>query len=221
MRNIFEDEIKEMRTNNINDVVRNPKKYQDKLKKYAERYDFDLNYLQQEILENVHLINHIAKDPQKQNFHEKLVEKYINSNFEEFQEFEILPKNSEKSIYLSNGLVVSRNNLTTKNHTKSIDFKWKYKNYIVYASHKYTKDRGGAQDNQYDDVKSFLKHARENINKENLFIAICDGDYYREKKFQELRNLVIGSRKCIISSVDSLKKEIDKCIEDQDEEDNK
>lgn len=50
---------------------------------------------------------------------------------------------------------------------------------------KWTKEQGGAQDNQASDVIDFLKKAKRYVNKHDdsvRFIAIVDGDFYDEKK---------------------------------------
>ena len=46
-----------------------------------------------------------------------------------------------------------------KPQSKSIDFSWNTKDYTIYASHKYTKDEGGHQTNQYEDLQNFITAA--------------------------------------------------------------
>jgi len=40
---------------------------------------------------------------------------------------------------------------------------------------------GGAQDNQYKDIQDFLNHSRDCNEKNTIFLAICDGNYYLQK----------------------------------------
>lgn len=75
---------------------------------------------------------------------------------------------------IQEGSKISNRNRTTK----SIDFYWEYNNYKFYASHKYIKESGGAQDNQYNDIKHFIENANKNSESFVKFLAICDGDYF-------------------------------------------
>lgn len=211
MNNIYEKQSLKMRIENLKDVIKNPKKYQEKLIKYSKKHNLEYEFLQQELLENIYLMNEMAKEPSKQNFHELVARDYILENYKEFLNFEILPKKSKngiESIYLTNGQIVKESDLSTRNHTKSIDFKWEYKGFTIYATHKYTKDSGGAQDNQYKDVISFLEHAKQNINNKILFVAICDGKYYVGKRSDELRKSILNT-KCIVTTIYTLKKDLD------------
>ena len=47
-----------------------------------------------------------------------------------------------------------------------------------YVSHKFTMMDGGAQDNQYQDLKQFLECAHANVDPHVFFLAVCDGAYY-------------------------------------------
>ena len=215
MKNIYEEEGRKIRIENNKDVIKNPNNYQEKLLKYAERHNLEYNFLQQELLENIFLIKGIAKDPQKQNYQENVAKNYIVTNYPEFTNFEILPKKSKnqlESMYLANGQLVKESELSTTNHTKSIDFRWQYKEYFIYATHKYIKESGGGQDNQFEDVKKFLEHARQNTKNKYLFVAICDGEYFEERnRLVELKKYVINTR-CVVSTVYSLKQDLDNLI---------
>lgn len=217
---IYEKEEVLMREINKKNLLKNIKKrkYQEKIKKYAEKFNYEVNYLEQILLEDDFLINSISKDPTKQNFQEKIAKEFLEKNIEGIKNFEILPKNGEKSKYLANGVLLTKEELTTDNHTKSIDFYWEYKDYKFYATHKYTKESGGAQDNQYDDVKKFLSHAKQYTKKGVFFIAICNGNYYKKiikasgiSKLEYLRNSVKDTN-CIVCDVYTLKNEIEKII---------
>ena len=55
-----------------------------------------------------------------------------------------------------------------------------------YCSHKYIKDLsgGGAQDNQYTDIKIFLSNCKRVNTDNDYFIAICDGAYFTDVKMK-------------------------------------
>lgn len=212
MNNIYEEEAKKRIKNNMKDALKNTKEYQKKLEKYAEKFELEIEFLQQIVLEDIFLINQILKSPTKQNYQENTAKKYILQNYPEFKDFKILPKNSTKSLYIANGLIIDKNNLSTNNHTKSIDFQWKYLKFNIYATHKYTKESGGAQDNQYKDIISFLEHAKQHTKGENLFVAICDGEYYlKNNRLNDLKTKVLNTN-CVVCTIETLKKELDDLI---------
>ena len=202
MNNIYEEEAKKRIKNNMKDVLKNIKEYQKNLEKYAEKFELEIEFL----------LNQILKSPTKQNYQENTAKKYILQNYPEFKDFKILPKNSTKSLYIANGLIIDKNNLSTNNHTKSIDFQWKYLKFNIYATHKYTKESGGAQDNQYKDIISFLEHAKQHTKGENLFVAICDGEYYlKNNRLNDLKTKVLNTN-CVVCTIETLKKELDDLI---------
>ena len=47
-----------------------------------------------------------------------------------------------------------------------------------YATHKYTNEPGGSQDNQYKDVQQFHEESRSCLNSDVYFLSITDGAYY-------------------------------------------
>lgn len=83
---------------------------------------------------------------------------------------------------------------------------------LNYVSHKYTKDEGGAQDNQYKDIQEFLKNSRDTSLKNTIFLAICDGDYYKQKdsktgditKIERLKKLT-DNKTVFVITIDELK----------------
>ena len=93
-----------------------------------------------------------------------------------------MPAGGNNAIYLTNGKILKGGLLKNQSKDiKSIDFVWNCGNLTFYASHKYKEISGGAQDNQYKDIQDFLNHARDCNEKNTMFLAICDGDYYLQK----------------------------------------
>ena len=115
-----------------------------------------------------------AKSPAKQNFYENTACQMIQ-NMTGVENFQKLPNHST---YVCNGSIIQRKELKIYPSAKTIDFKWQYKEHTIFASHKYTKDSGGSQDNQYRDVQEFIRQSRDTKLSKTIFIAIADGDYY-------------------------------------------
>lgn len=120
-----------------------------------------------------------VKDPGKQGIHEKAAAKYIES-LNGITKFKTLPKDAEDSKYVIRGEVRNRREINGVGiETKSIDFEWEYRSYMVYASHKYTNEAGGAQDNQFNGIKNFVENAKYRNKQNVVFMALMDGDFYQ------------------------------------------
>ena len=142
-----------------------------------------------------------AKDPAKQNIYEKLAANYI-SKIKDVKDFRNLPNNAK--MYVVDGKVTSER----LNDVKSIDFFFKVGDYNFYASHKYIKATyGGAQDNQYNDIRNFLRNCKKVSNGRNYYLAICDGAYFNTKI--KILNADFSSNNVIALRVDDLEKFIE------------
>lgn len=139
-----------------------------------------------------------AKSPLKQSAHQKLASNFLRKELVRLGcvNFELLPNSGRGAKYVSSGIVLDG---VEKNGNKSIDFEWHYSDSAVainfYASHKYTKEEGGAQDNQFEDLKSFVLSTKgyKKCAEINVFMAIADGLYYQKKVGQ--KDGVLGRKK--------------------------
>ena len=154
-----------------------------KIDAFCEKFNLDVDFVKNKIINDDLFILHFIKDPQKQSFHQGLAFNYLK-RITGFYNAVLLPSNGSEALYVSNGNVLSGKNLTTSNIGKSIDFRWDVKDntgktITCYATHKHTKTAGGSQDNQFRDVESFIKQAQYCNSKSIYFFAICDGAYYK------------------------------------------
>ena len=118
-----------------------------------------------------------AKDPIKQNIHELTAISFIKK-LDGVQDFK---KYGTNEAFVVNGGVMLGTELKDKQirpKTKSIDFYWKYNGIEYYASHKYTKDEGGGQTHQYNDLINYIKECNNSSRKNTRFLAIADGKFY-------------------------------------------
>ncbi len=120
-------------------------------------------------------------------------------------------------LYVVGGVILNKDELEkSKKYStaKTLDFKWDYKDYEIYASHKYTKDKGGAQNHQYKELQDFIKSNRDSLLENTIFVAIADGEYYSTKdtkasmtKMQYLESLCTA--KVIACNMDNLINKLD------------
>lgn len=209
----YEKEFKKQMRKNNKDVLNqlDSDAMKIKMNNFADKYGFTPKEVREKI-ENDEMFRSIfAKDPAKQNFYQNKAAEYISA-MNNVKNFKVLPTNGDNAKYIINGNISGSKELKNKNQdTKSIDFYFEYGEYNIYASHKYTKNEGGAQDNQYKDVQEFLKNSRDNNSKDTKFIAICDGDYYQHKdtksgdntRIERLERLT-DNKKVFVTDIDGL-----------------
>lgn len=175
----YEDRIKQNKEKVLKDI--NTQDMIIKITNWANKFGYDFDTIKEKIKSDEIFRCVFIKDPAKQNLYQNIAAEFI-SNIKNVKNFQTLPQGGSNAIYVINGNIFKGNNLPNKNQdAKSIDFYFEYFNYKFYVSHKYTKDEGGAQDNQYKDLQHFLKNACDCNEKNTIFIAISDGEYYQRK----------------------------------------
>ncbi len=150
-----------------------------KMQNYAEKFNIPYKFLVHRILQDNLFANNFAKDPAKQSIHQKTAAAYIESIIDVVN-FIQLPAGGKRARYVGEDGMMYIGEKKNKGLTKSIDFYWEYDGKQYYAAHKYTKDEGGAQDNQANDLSSFLKNASKSKLENTIFLAIGDGAYYQK-----------------------------------------
>ena len=188
-KDLVEKKKIEQRQNNLKQVRTeiNLSWMQTKIDNFYERQGkiFSKEKIIYEIMNNDIVAALFAKDPSKQNITEKLVTEILHISK--------LPSQGKNCIRFSEtGEIV---NTSKPNHTKSADFQinnW-------YITQKYTKEEGGAQDNQYNDVIDFL--TKGSIS--HKVAALVDGDYWDQKK-PILKEYFKNNNNVIICGVDEI-----------------
>ncbi len=193
MLNYIEEEKKELNKNisEIRDEIKNKigPDLKKKIKRFALKFDLSEKLIQYKVLNDDLFILCFIKEPNRQSFHQRLAADYIK-NIPNIIDFKLLPSGGRNALYIISGQLQTGKNITTSRKPKSIDFSWRFQtkqNGLVefYATHKYTNEGGGAQDNQFNDIKLFLDNAQSYIKPDKFFIAICDGDYYNRSSYTQ------------------------------------
>lgn len=127
------------------------------------------------------IAQHYAKSPGRQGLHQTCLEAWLR-DVPFVIDAAILPGSGR------NARIIDDDGVRTVGGSgrdmKSIDFSWKCvrkdgSSVQVWASHKHTAEGGGAQDNQFNDLKHFLRRAlKTRANAVEIFLAVADGDYY-------------------------------------------
>lgn len=174
----------------------------EKIQNHLERNPYlnlSVKDIQNSILNNNLIASFFIKDPGKQNISENSILGLI----EDIKEISNLLKASDLKLhYVINNkyIVFDSENLKPKNITnKSLDFSFTYKNIKFIGTQKYTSGTGGAQDNQYNDVQSFLNNS---LYIENYIpVALVDGNYYTSEKINVLKSI---NPNAIVCGIDNL-----------------
>jgi hypothetical protein len=151
-----------------------------KIKNRSKNTGYSVESLEDAIRNNEMFRSFFAKDPKKQKIHENIAAGFISS-LPQVKDFRQL---GHSELALFHGAVMPKKDLKKlggHSTAKTIDFSWTMNGKKIYASHKYTKESGGAQDNQYADIKEFVDEANRSDLTNTFFVAIVDGDYYKKK----------------------------------------
>jgi len=211
----WEREIKQQNKENLLECKKNldSKEYRTKIEKWCQKYDFDFKEIFEKAQKDPYFRAWFAKDAKKQNICEKILAKHINS-LEFVCDFQKLSSGGKNALYIDRGNVRKGSDFTHQKPAKSVDFTWTIKSekgkvIRFYAFHKYIEEKsGGAQDNQFKEIRKCIevgKNGSWENNQPVIFVFICDGNHFTEKKIKELKNLV-GNWNCMILKSDELAK---------------
>ncbi|MCY3915871.1 MAG: hypothetical protein OXG49_07645 [Chloroflexi bacterium] len=152
------------------------------------------------------LASTLALEPRRQNIHEKHAAEFIKK-MDHVSDFQKLPAIGINALYLnSDGQFVTRGQLggATK-PSKSLDFRWTTNNIACFAAQKYTKEGGGNQDSQFNELEMLLMNFLQRTNNGMALFALVDGAYYNEDRLKQLDALVRERRpRSYVTSVNSL-----------------
>jgi hypothetical protein len=168
--------------------------YRTKIKEWCDKFDFDFDLIFAKAQSDPHFRAFFAKDPKKQNIYEKTLGKYINS-FPFVFNFQQLSSGGKNALYIDRGVIRRGSEYPHEKPAKSVDFFWNIKSkkgeiINFYAFHKYIEESGGAQDNQFNEIKKCIEVGRngsQEVNRRVVFV--CDGVYFTDEKIKILKNL--------------------------------
>lgn len=152
---------------------------------FISRFGYTAEDVAKKITDDEMFAAHFAKEPRRTGLHEKVAAEWIKA-LPYVHEFRVLPKAGNDSLKVSS----DGNIVTVEKHAnipgKTLDFMWTTGGKIFYAMHKYTKEGGGNQDSQYQEMIELMKrftHCRDN---NVVLLVIVDGEYYQESGAKRL-----------------------------------
>jgi hypothetical protein len=175
-----------------------PKNLDEKITNFVDKFKFNTEFTYKNVvslLKNSILFSaKFTVEPGRQNVYEKTAYKFLKEILGEelSQQVSKLPSSGNQSCYVVDGVLRQNVPKNQRQGQKSIDFKITLEDLTIYIAHKYTYEKGGAQDNQYKDLLGFLFHANRNREKSILYVAIADGPYYKGSKMISLKETANG-----------------------------
>lgn len=180
----------------------------EKVGKFAEKFGFKEKDVISEIESDEIVAANFIKDPAKQNFYQNQALEFLKF-MGIVEKAELLSSSGKNAWYVKDGVLGHKRDAAKT--IKSIDFRIKLKTgEIIWASHKYTKEDGGAQDNQKNDLMIFVKNARKYTG-EDIMMVIADGDYYNAGRVADFKREARG--KVVICNMENFEKVVKEEIE--------
>ena len=137
------------------------------------------------------LASTLAREARRQNIHEKHAADFI-ADLDYVSAFEKLPSAGPNALYLNrDGQLVTRTQLGgAPKPSKSLDFRWETAGIVCLAAQKYTKEGGGNQDSQFNELEQLLRNYLQRTNNGMALFVLVDGAYYTEERVGQLNALV-------------------------------
>jgi len=165
----------------------------------AECTEYSIETMLADIQTNIFIRSHFRKDPTRQSLHENSQIAWLLRH--RYSDLVKLPAGKGGTYFYEGRLttvhprpisIAEGARGTGCLPTKTLDI-WS-EAAQMYGILKYSTTAGGAQDNQYNDVKHFIREAvrycEEVPDSREQFIMWLDGPYYTEKKYETLRVMV-------------------------------
>lgn len=175
-----------------------------KVNNFLERQQLEesADTVMQKIIDDPLFRAHFRKDVSKQGIHESTQVAWLKKFHEDLV---VLDKRCGPC--LCDGAIVD-GATRPPTATKTLDAHIPSKH--TYCVLKYTSEAGGAQDNQFNDVKDFIKqfvvYLEKNAEVKDNLTCYLDGAYYTPKKYEVLRTLIpeAWSTRITITCMESL-----------------
>ena len=169
------------------ELRKNAPRVEEAAASFAERFGYSVESVLDKMGQDEMFAAAFAKQPGRTKLHERVAAEWI-AGLPEVSDFISLPTHGKGSIKIdSDGNL--RPGAGKEVPGKSLDFQWKSGGKTYYAMHKYTKESGGAQDNQFHEMKELMRRFHHCSDTNITLVVIVDGEYYQRSNRSRLREL--------------------------------
>ena len=187
-----------------------------RIRKFSDRFGFDEIEIRQKIKSDLMFACCFTKNPTRTGFHEKEAGEYLQQFPKLIRSFEFLKALGKNAKYMDqNGKIVLGKQ--PPNGSKSLDFIWTAGDTCItcFGAHKFTREKGGSQNHQRDELMRLLQIFKNCDNKNIAPFAICDGPYYNEKVLFDFRQHVRTEPPYSFAGpIDDVPKNVEKILKD-------
>ncbi len=164
-----------------------------------QNYGYRFNHTQASIETEIHSSRKFAatfaKSPSRTDFDKEEAYNWLGTNLG--YHINKLPKRNPGVLYVAENGDITTILQGALKPSRALNFSWQERGLTFYAMHKYTRDSGGAQGNQFREAARMLENFNNPANPaniDNVLIVITDGNYYTNPRMNELRNLANSTR---------------------------
>src|SRR5581483_2106597 len=161
----FEAAVSARRQQNLRDLQRESTfkrpELREKVLSFAQKWGLEPETVWSKVQDDWLFALQFVKDPIRQTLHQRLAAEFIKSNLQPLvADFAELPSGGAAAKWLISGMVMPQADYKrggADKQARTVDFEWRLpietadgRSLRFYASHKFTKDEGGTQNNQYE-----------------------------------------------------------------------
>ena len=193
-----------------------------RIRTFTDNYGFDEAVVRQKIKDDFMFACCFAKNPTRMGVYEKEAGRYLCMFPNLIRSFTDLPSHGKNAKYIDQmGNIVTGKK---PGEVKSLDFMWiaGSTNIKCFAAHKFTREPGGSQDHQRNELITLLRMFKNCKDENTVFIAICDGPYYNERNLSMLRQHVRNEPPYSFACpIDNVPENVEKVLENLGKPENK
>ena len=215
-KDLIKRKNKENLSNFDKDLVSN--KFQQKIRDWSDKFDFIFDDVMKSIRENIYLKASFVKDPLKQNYVRNKFADWIKTSslVENFQKLTAQDKNK---IHLDEGQIFKKSKGIKLSVSNPLDFRWEVRTekgvFECYALYKYIERTGGAQDQQYEKMRTLIKNAPYDEEDKKLLFVFCDGEYFQKNdKLDDLKKVNKQNKCCLILKSNEFEQKVNQLLEE-------
>ena len=163
---------------------------------FTDRFGYSESSVMSKIIDDKMFASNFVKEPRRTGLHEGAAADWIML-LPNVIRFKRLPKGGINALKVSRDGNIEKVDKNKQFPGKTLDFQWHTGEITCYAMHKFTKEGGGNQDSQYEEMKDLMQRFQLCQHEDIVLFVIVDGLYYEtneKRKLKKLQKLEKGTK---------------------------